>query len=230
MTRKTLGGTNMIGWLCGMAGLIAALMQPAAGDLANQVAAAAAQRQATLWTAATQLEAECQAMVAEQTSAQEFGRMHAAVVQAYLKCGLEGLDKVAEYCQKALTCPQDVPTRIQLNFDWGQALLRKPAEEASATANRQQGVTRFLQALKVVLANQTATQVQPIPEASSIRQAVVLQNQLVAWRECLIESAPEPYKNVAGGRAELEQLATQILDNPAVVQEILVEFDKQTDR
>ncbi len=236
MTRSTLGGTSMIGWLCVMAGLVAGMMQPAVGDPASQVAAAAAQQRAALWSAATQLEAECQTSVAGQASAEKGGKMYAAVAQAYLKCGLQGLDKVAEYCQKALTCPQDVPTRVRLDFEWGQALLRKPvgqaagADPAAATANRQQAVTRFLQALKVVLANQTATQEQPIPEAVPARQAVVLQNQLVSWRECLIECLSETYINVAGGRSELQQLATQVLDSPAVAQEILVEFDSQTDR
>ncbi len=54
---------------------------------------------------------------------------------------------------------------------------------------------------------------------------MLLQNNLISYRQGLIECLVEAYRD-AGTKAELEQMARSTLTDPAVVQEVLARYDK----
>ncbi len=185
----------------------------AATDLAARQAAAAA------------LEAECQQMVAAEATLQELAPMYKKVAHAYLRCGKQSACKVAEYCEKALACPQSVLDEITLLTWSGFAATDAPAADAAAAAtNRRQAVTHYLQALNVVVAHQTATRPQPIPRTGPQREQVLLQNNLVASRECLIQCIAEAYR-LEGTRSELAELTDTVLTSATVASDVLIYYD-----
>lgn len=250
MIIKTHSAARIVASLCLAAPLVAGAAPTGPSDPTARITTAAANRKATLAATASQLEARSAALQQRSPSPQEAGRMYLAVEQAYVQTGSEGLAKVAEYCQKALDCPQDLLTQIQLHVDWADAILNSPAADPVAAATqRQQAATKYLQALNLVIANQTARKPQPLPavraipaaasqEASRLtaqaarqqdqhaRKAVQHENALINWRQCLVEMVAAAYTNVPDGREELTQLAASCLASAEGIQEILAAFDK----
>ncbi len=178
-------------------------------------------------------EAACLRQLQSAETAEQTGKAYAGLAKVSLQKGVESLAEAIDYCRRALACPQDLQTRIDLHMDWGYAILHMPAGTPKAKAlQREQGVAQYLQALKLAVDNQTAAHIRPLPKAvagqadTSEREDVRLQNDLIAVRKAAAQLCAEQYLAVPDGRKELERLATTALNDAALVQEILAVFDR----
>ena len=204
-----------------------------------------------------ELEAECLELLYEYKSREDKGKIYAAIAYIYSERGYRPLAgditqqalKAIEYCEKAIEYPLAVLDAGRLHIYWADALQianRASAEDEFAAARREIAVV-CLTGLKLVLANQTTTKVQPLPVVNlfcysgskddpayqellktheaevAARKRALLQDGLIRYRDVMTQKIVSLYSREPYATDELKRLTGEILKSEEVTREI---FDK----
>ncbi len=211
------------------------------------------------------IEAQYLKLLEEYDSPDEKGKIYAAISNSYINSGIQtpgGLpvfpEKVAEYCEKALQYPQDIPKRCRFYSFWGAALQAeyyKSGEQEFPVA-RKRIVIPYLKVLNLVFDNLTSREMQepPVlepyratgPPNNAIHQKLLRrhQEQLARCREVMLNRQLLPHLHTLMPRcvslysrkpyatAELRKLAGEILKKGDAVDELISAVEskiKETD-
>ncbi len=191
-------------------------------------------------------------LLQEYDSPEDKGRIYAAIANSYINSGIQtpgGLpvfpEKVAEYCEKALQYPQEVPDSCRFYSFWGAALQAqcyKSGEEDFSVARREI-VIPYLKTLKFVFDNLTSRESQNLPSVVAYdvppsdphygeivrkhnRQMnkwkeVKLNNKLLRYKDVLVPKVVSLYSQKPYATDELRELAGEILKKEDTVKELI---------
>ncbi len=207
------------------------------------------------------LEEECLKLLEEYESRADKGKIYTAIAYIYSSKGYAPLAediiqqalKAAEYCEKALQYPLEVIDACRMNIYWADALKIVNYDSAGDTfaAARREIVMPYLAGLKLVLANQTATERQPPPPVNlydhsgseddpvykemvekhkaevAERKRVMLQNRLIRYRSVVTQGIVHLYSRKPYATDELRQFAGKVLKDREAIREIIAEVETE---
>jgi hypothetical protein len=188
------------------------------------------------------------ALIREDSTPKSKQRIYTEIALLHTQQGIEDEDKAVEYCEKALQLPQEsILLAIELYGYWGDGLLRKldktPKESFSLV--RKDAAKAYLNALKIVLQNQTVTEKQRVPKVEkfthtgepgdpvyqriietqrmqmALQEKVLIQNKLIDYRASLFERLSDLFALPPHDALGLKEQAKAFLADDKIVDQLM---------
>jgi len=193
------------------------------------------------------VESQAQDLLKKHTTPEEQGRIYYQMTDAYGQGGLFHLElarRVVEYAQKALEYPQEPVHRIELYMYWGVGIRAagrndpfQPVRKAAAEVNlkglkeaRQYNIPEKPREVSLGSLLARPADGGPLTEQEFKRRSDVLlaaqrqaryEANLIHRRQVLVNQIVELYTSKPYAATELRDLATQVLEDSASVEELM---------
>jgi hypothetical protein len=195
-----------------------------------------------------------QELLKKYSDSKEQGAIYYHLAHIHAQSGVREPDRIIEYTRKALDFPLEPSQRMRLYVYWGDAIQVKQARSPVGTW-RKEAAQPYLQGLKEVLPYRlpetppklprvTAYDVDGPPEVvererqehkreMAARQEAKFQRDMIQHRNVLTQQLVSLYSRKPYATEELEQLASEKLNDPAAVKRLMkslppaIEKDRQ---
>ncbi len=195
-----------------------------------------------------------QELLQKYSGGREQGAIYYQLAHIHAQSGLREPDRVIAYASKALAFPLDPSQRMRMYVYWGDAARLKQGRSPTAAQRKEVALT-YLQGLKETSRYQLPDTPPELPGVSpydvdgppavvekarqehkremDARKEAEFQREMIQHRKVLTQQLVDLYSRKPYATEELEQLARQILGDPAAVERLMkalppaVEKDRQ---